>query len=77
MGQVESQRTRVGILCTALASNAPAPLAEEHARLLDAVMRCDPKGPVVAFVSKGSITFSVFRLFVVFFSFICCLFGVV
>lgn len=49
---LESQQRRVHLLCTALAANAGASLAAEHRLVLDAIKRCDPKGPVVAFISK-------------------------
>ncbi len=52
---VESQKSRVRILCTPLAPNAPPALAAEHAQLLDAVARCDAKGPVIAFISKVAV----------------------
>ena len=49
---LEAQARRAARLCTPLGPGATPALAAEHAAVLAAVQRCDPAGPVVAFISK-------------------------
>lgn len=48
----QSQQRRVRLLCSALSPHASAPVVAEHAALLEAVAKCDPNGPTIAFISK-------------------------
>lgn len=49
---LEAQARRAARLCTPLAPGASPQLVAEHAALLDSLRRCDPAGPVIAFISK-------------------------